>query len=244
MYLRKGGALALQVELPQQADEPGSNKTDQCMHTTALQPVQAIQPLRTILLDLTLDEDTLLAQMKEKWRYNIRLAGRKGVRVRVAQTSEEVRAWYTLLQTTAIRDDFGIHTLDYYLRAWRIFDPRNQARLFLAEYQGHLLGGHLRRINGEAGHISLWRIKQRKPSTDAQLSPAVGSHSRAKREGATSYDFWAFPQQMTKANLWPESIALKVDGVGKVVRFLGNYEHIYHPLAMRIVRKGLVRYIH
>src|SRR5258706_8351630 len=113
MYLRKGGALALQVELPQQANEPGSNKTDQCMHTLHFQPVQAIQPLRTILLDLTLDEDTLLAQMKEKWRYNIRLAGRKGVRVRVARTIEEVRAWYTLLQTTAIRDNFGIHTLDY-----------------------------------------------------------------------------------------------------------------------------------
>jgi len=27
---------------------------------------------------------------------------------------------------------------------------------------------------------------------------------------------------------------------GKVVRFLGNYEHVYHPLAMRIVRKGLL----
>ncbi len=203
MYLRKGGALALQVELPQQANEPGSDKTDQCMHTLHFQPVQAIQPLRTILLDLTLDEDTLLAQMKEKWRYNIRLAGRKGVRVRVARTIEEVRAWYTLLQTTAIRDDFGIHTLDYYLRAWRIFDPRNQARLFLAEYQGQLLAGIF------VGLMAKQAIYLYCPTISCSGKPFAGRNARAQPPTTSG----AFPQQMTKANLWPESIALKVDGV-------------------------------
>src|SRR5258708_1576387 len=85
--------------------------------------------------------DTLLAHMKEKGRYNIRLAGRRGVRVYTAQTIEDVRNWYGLLQTTSVRDNFGIHTLEYYLRAWQIFSPRNQARLFLADYDGQLLAG-------------------------------------------------------------------------------------------------------
>ncbi len=34
------------------------------------------------VLDLRPDEKALLAGMKEKWRYNIRLAGRKGITVR------------------------------------------------------------------------------------------------------------------------------------------------------------------
>src|SRR5437763_3279543 len=106
-----------------------------------LYPVPPIQPVRTILLDLAPDEATLLAQMKEKWRYNLRLAERKGVKVRVAQTLEDVHAWYALMQATSERDHFGIHTLDYYLRAWQIFVPRQQARLFLAEYEGQLLAG-------------------------------------------------------------------------------------------------------
>jgi lipid II:glycine glycyltransferase (peptidoglycan interpeptide bridge formation enzyme) len=62
--------------------------------------VPAIQPLRTIVLDLTPDEETLLAQMKEKWRYNVRLAGRRGVTIRVADAPADVRRWYQLLQVT------------------------------------------------------------------------------------------------------------------------------------------------
>jgi peptidoglycan pentaglycine glycine transferase (the first glycine) len=244
MFLRKGGALALQVELPQQANEPGSDKTDQCMHTLHFQPVQAIQPLRTILLDLTLGEDTLLAQMKEKWRYNIRLAGRKGVRVRVARTSEEVRAWYTLLQTTAIRDNFDIHTLDYYLRAWRIFDPRNQVRLFLAEYQDHLLAGIFVGLMAKQA-IYLYGASS---NENRQLMPNYllqwEAIRWAKREGATSYDFWGIPATDNESEPMAGVYRFKSGWGGKVIRFLGNYEHIYRPLAMRIVRKGLVRYIH
>src|SRR6266705_1408643 len=55
--------------------------------------------------------------------------------------AQDVLAWYQLLQTTSKREQFGIHTLDYYLQAWRIFVPRNQARLLLAEYSGQLLAG-------------------------------------------------------------------------------------------------------
>src|SRR5260221_7098374 len=111
------------------------------MDAPGFEPVQASQPLRTIRFGHVAGEDNMLAHMKEKWRYNIRLAGRKGVRVYTAQTIEDVRNWYGLLQTTSVRDNFGIHTLEYYLRAWRIFSPRNQARLFLADYNGQLLAG-------------------------------------------------------------------------------------------------------
>ncbi len=244
MYLRKGGALALQVELPQKAGEPGSDKIDQCMQALHFQPAQAIQPLRTILLDLTPDEDTLLAQMKEKWRYNIRLAARKDVRVRVARTIEEVRAWYALLQTTAIRDNFGIHTLDYYLRAWRIFVPRNQACLFLAEYQGQLLAGIFVGLIAKQA-IYLYGASG---NENRQLMPNYLLHWEAmrwaKREGATSYDFWGIPATDDESEPMVGVYRFKSGWGGKVVRFPGNYEYVYHPLAMRIVRKGLARYNH
>ena len=40
-----------------------------------------IQPQRTLVVDINTDEDTILARMKQKTRYNIRLAEKKGVRV-------------------------------------------------------------------------------------------------------------------------------------------------------------------
>ena len=48
---------------------------------------QRVQPLSTIHLDLAADEETILSRMKPKWRYNVRLAERKGVTVRAREPS-------------------------------------------------------------------------------------------------------------------------------------------------------------
>lgn len=61
------------------------------------------QPEATILLNLNLSDDQLLAQMHEKGRYNIRLAERKGVTV---EQSADTHAFFQLVKRTAARDGF------------------------------------------------------------------------------------------------------------------------------------------
>jgi peptidoglycan pentaglycine glycine transferase (the first glycine) len=241
LYLRKHGALALQVELAHEADEQASIEIVQCMDAMHFQPVQPIQPLRTIVLDLVPGEDTLLAHMKEKWRYNIRLAERKGVSVRVARTVEDMQAWYDILQTTSTRDKFGIHTCEYYLRAWQIFVPRNQARLFLADYNGQLLAGIFVGLMAKQA-IYLYGASS---NEQRQLMPNYLLHWEAirwaKREGATSYDFWGIPETDDQDEAMAGVYRFKSGWGGRVVRFLGNYEYVYHPLAMHLVRKIVLR---
>ncbi len=241
LYLRQQGALALQVELAYEVDRQESDKIAQYMDATRFQPVQAIQPLRTILLDLVPGEDTLLAHMKEKWRYNIRLAGRRGVRVYTAQTIDDVRNWYCLLQTTSARDNFGIHTLEYYLRAWQIFSPRNQARLFLADYNGQLLAGIFVGLMANQA-IYLYGASS---NEHRQLMPNYllqwEAIQWAKREGATTYDFWGIPETDDQREALAGVYRFKSGWGGRVARFLGNYEDVYRPLAMQIVRKVLLR---
>ena len=52
------------------------------------------------VLDIRPSEETLLAEMKEKWRYNIRLAGRKGVTVRQGQGQADLDTFYRIYETT------------------------------------------------------------------------------------------------------------------------------------------------
>ncbi len=66
-----------------------------------------IQPPRTIIIDLRGTEEEILGRMKQKTRYNIRLAERKGVTVRAW---DDVDAFYEMMQTTGGRDGFGVHT--------------------------------------------------------------------------------------------------------------------------------------
>jgi peptidoglycan pentaglycine glycine transferase (the first glycine) len=238
-FLRKQGAIALHVELPLEVDEEDGIQACRTLATLHFRPARPLQPIRTILLDLIPDEQSLLASMKEKWRYNIRLAGRKGVQVRPARGKEDVQAWYRLLQTTGQRDAFGIHSFDYYWRAWQIFEPLQQVQLFLAEYEGQLLAGIF------VGYMARQAI---------YLYGASGNEYRnlmpnyllqweairwAKARGATSYDFWGIPETDDAEEAMAGVYRFKSGWGGRVVRFAGNYERVFHPLPMNLARRFL-----
>jgi peptidoglycan pentaglycine glycine transferase (the first glycine) len=99
-------------------------------------------PAATVLIDLGKDEDTLLAGMKKATRYNIRLAGRRGVRVREG-TERDVPTFYRLLAMTGRRQGFPIPAQEYFRDLHRIMAPPGHAKLFLAEYGAEPLSAAL-----------------------------------------------------------------------------------------------------
>ena len=236
-YLRWHGALALYIEAGVETDDAESTLIQERLK--AFQPVQTIQPRRTILLDLAPDEAMLLSQMKEKWRYNVRLAGRKGVTVRVAETEADVCAWYTLLQTTSERDTFGIHTLDYYLHAWRLLTEDGQARLWLAEYQGQLLAGIFVTVFAHQG-IYLYGASS---NEQRHLMPNYllqwEAIRQAKQCGATNYDFWGIPETDAEDEAMAGVYRFKRGWGGRVVQFPGCYRQVYRPLMMKLAERFL-----
>lgn len=102
-----------------------------------------VQPRCVMQLDLDKSTDDLLAACKPKWRYNIRLAQKKGVRVRSECTRDDVAVFYGLLKETAERDRFLIRGCDYYEHIWDVLIDPGYARLFLAEYEGEAIAGAL-----------------------------------------------------------------------------------------------------
>ena len=237
--LRRQGAIALHVELPLEESEEDSIAAHRTLTALNFHPVHPVQPIRTIVLDLTPDEQSLLANMKEKWRYNIRLAGRKGVLVRPARGKEDAQVWYSLLQTTGQRDHFGIHSFDYYWRAWQIFAPRRQAQLLLAEYEGQLLAGIF------VGCMARQAIYLYGASGNAyrNLMPNYllqwEAIRWAKSQGAISYDFWGIPETDDADEAMAGVYRFKSGWGGRITRFAGNYEYVFHPLMMRLARKFL-----
>ena len=238
-YLRRQGALALHMELGLEAGTAESECALQRLVHLPVHPVRAIQPLRTIVLDLAPTEETLLAQMKEKWRYNVRLASRKGVTVRAAETREDVRTWYQLLQLTSERDRFGIHTLDYYLRIWELFVSHQQARLLLAEYNRQLLAGIMVGLCAQQA-IYLYGASS---NEQRHLMPNYMLQWEAirwaKQRGARLYDFWGIPETEAEDEAMAGVYRFKRGWGGRVMRFLGCYEHVYHPLAMKVASRFL-----
>lgn len=235
--LRRRGALALRMELAQRIELATNDKMMESFISTQFYPVTPIQPVRTILLDLTADEATLLARMKEKWRYNLRLAERKGVKVRAAQSVEDIQAWYNLMQITSERDQFGIHTLDYYLQAWRIFTPRHQGCLLLAECEGQLLAGIFVSLYAKQGIYLYGASSNEQRNLMPNYLLQWEAIRWAKTQGAKQYDFWGIPATDAETEAMAGVYRFKSGWGGEVVRFVGCYQHAYHPRAMSVAQR-------
>lgn len=236
-YLSQRGAITLRMELGLESGTAEGELVVPYLKNLHVRPVKAVQPLRTIVLNLAPSEEELLACMKEKWRYNVRLAGRRGVTVRIAQNASDVQAWYHLLQTTGERDQFGIHTLDYYVRAWQIFASRQQARLLLAEHEGQLLAGIFVGLFGSQA-IYLYGASS---NEQRHLMPNYllqwEAIRWAKQQGASLYDFWGIPETDDETEAMSGVYRFKRGWGGRVVQFMGGYERVYRPLAMSVARR-------
>jgi lipid II:glycine glycyltransferase (peptidoglycan interpeptide bridge formation enzyme) len=106
---RRSVFLKIEPDLWQSSKQvEGGGKSDQHIHPRHLrESQQSIQPRRTLVVDLTGDEEQVLSRMKQKTRYNIRLAIKKGL---VAYPSTDLETFYRLMTETGQRDAFGVHS--------------------------------------------------------------------------------------------------------------------------------------
>ena len=98
-----------------------------------------VQPQFVMSLDIkdkTADE--LLASFNSKTRYNLRLAGRKGVTVSVCGTAH-LDDFYSLMLTTGKRDHFTVRPKAYFEKL--LTQLGNHARLYMAFYEGTAIAG-------------------------------------------------------------------------------------------------------
>ena len=109
---------------------------------------EAIQPRYVFRLNVEgKTEDELMAAFHQKWRYNIRLAERKGVSVKICG-KEMVPAFADLMLTTGVRDGFVTRKPEYFAnmldnlgehaRLYMAFDPEGApiAKLLQAMQEG------------------------------------------------------------------------------------------------------------
>ena len=93
----------------------------------------------TAIIDLEKSEDDILANMKPKWRYNIKLAIKKWVEVReVEKTKENIKKYYELMLETTSRDNFSWNNLNYYIT---FLEKLENSKLLLAYKDDIVIAG-------------------------------------------------------------------------------------------------------
>jgi lipid II:glycine glycyltransferase (peptidoglycan interpeptide bridge formation enzyme) len=102
-----------------------------------------LNPIHSLMLDLTLSEEQLLAQMRPKGRYNLGLSRRHGVRITCSEHPRDLARFYALFAETAQRGDFFAEPYGFFLNLGSVLFPCRQAELFFAEWQGETLAAIL-----------------------------------------------------------------------------------------------------
>ncbi|HEY7415352.1 MAG TPA: peptidoglycan bridge formation glycyltransferase FemA/FemB family protein [Ktedonobacteraceae bacterium] len=235
-WLRVHGALALRVEPPVEAGTPEGKLVHTCLNTSSAHSIHPMQPLRTIVVDLQADDTELRARLKDKTRYNIGLAARRGVTIRAAQTLDDVRNWYRLLHVTGKRDQFGIHAQEYYLRAWELLREQEYARLFLAEHEGELLAGIFVSAFAHEGIYLYGASSNERRNLMPNYLLQWEAMLWARSQGARHYDLWGIPDTDDTGEAMAGVYRFKRGWGGRVVQFTGCYEYVYHPLAMHLAQ--------
>ena len=234
--------------------EPGASMGDRrwphALRAIGCRPLYPPSQARsTWVLDLAPDEDRLLEAMKPKWRYNIRLAQKRGVEVRTGG-ADDVDVFYRLYRETATRDGFFIHGPSLYREVFETFASLGQFHLLFAYYREQPIAAvslvHLGNVvwylygasSGEhratmAPHLLQWRAIQ-----------------WAKATGATTYDFRGVPDILAPDREMYGVYRFKQGFGGRHLTYLEAYAKPYRPALFglwkaywqgRFVSQSLVR---
>jgi peptidoglycan pentaglycine glycine transferase (the first glycine) len=173
-----------------------------------------IQPPRTIIINIQGTEEEILAHMKQKTRYNIRLAEKKCVTVRAWM---DFSAFHNMMMITGVRDKFSAHSLEYYRRAYELFHPTGSCEMLVAEYDHQPLAALMVFARGRRAWFvygaSTDEQRNRMPSYLLQWEAIRWARSH----GCEEYDLWGVPDADIKT--LEANFESRTDGLWGVYRF-------------------------
>jgi len=192
-----------------------------------------IEPSQTLILNLTRSEDELLAQMHEKWRYNIRLAQKKGVQIKIIKNTDAdfekyFKEFYKLVnQGTSVRKEIKHHKKEYYCGQLEIPDGDLKISLFIAEYENQVIAANIVAIFGK-------RATYLHGATSDEHREVMAPHLMqweqiryVKNQGCNEYDFWGIVNEHTldkRGKSWEGFTRFKKGFGGREINYVGYWD--------------------
>ena len=214
-----------------------------------------IQFRNTILIDLSLSEEELLARMKQKTRYNVHLVEKKGVTVRPGALADLLML-YKLYAETSVRDGFVIRDENYYHTVWQTFmhnapsaigdrpsaiSHQPFAEPLIAEFEGQAVAAiFVFYFAGRAYYLyGMSRDAHREKMPNHLLQ--WEAMRRAKAAGCKAYDLWGAPDVFDESDsIWGVFLFKKGLG-GQVVRTLGAWDYPASRLLYKLYTQAIPR---
>lgn len=257
-FAKRQGAIFVKVD-PDVALGAGVPRTEEAVEFNSGQEARSELTLRgwkfsqdqiqfrnTVQIDLSPSEDEMLRRMKQKTRYNIRLAKKKGVTVRVG-TVDDLPLLYRMYAETSLRDGFLIREEGYYQTVWRnfmsvplsTFSLQPFSEPLIAEVDGQTVGAvSMFYFAGQAIYLfGMSRDEHREKMPNYLLQ--WEALRRAKTLGCQIYNLWGAPNEFDESDeLW--GVFRFKEGLGGyVLRTIGAWDFTPNPILYKMYTEVL-----
>ena len=190
----------------------------------------------TAFIDLTKTEEEILAWMKQKGRYNIKLARKKWVEViDVEKSKENTKLFYDLMTETTSRNNFNWNTLEFYYKFLNIIES---SKLLLAHIDWVVIAWMICTFEDDVAIYYYWASTQSK-EYNKLMAPYLLQWEAikiAKEKWCKIYDFlWVAPPGLKNHSLsWVTEFKSKF--TSNIKKVSESYIFVRKPIILKILK--------
>lgn len=198
---------------------------------------EGINPRFVYRLDIkNKTEEELIMSFHQKWRYNIRVAQKKGVEIKIG-TKDDIPAFHKIMVETGLRDNFVTRSVEYFEKMYDCLAPEH-LRLYLAYYNGKLIAGTITIMYGK----KCWYLYGASSNEHRNVMPTYLLQWEAMRwaleKGCDLYDFRGVSGDLDEKNPLYGIYRFKKGFNGYLVELIGEIDYIFNPAVYFMVEKG------
>ncbi|MBN1617808.1 peptidoglycan bridge formation glycyltransferase FemA/FemB family protein [Candidatus Dojkabacteria bacterium] len=193
----------------------------------------------TFFLDISRSEEELLANMHHKTRYNIKVATKNGVTIEEQSSIEGIETFLALNSETTERQQFYLHSDDYFRDMWNVFKESGIMKVLIAKYKDKPLSAWI---------LFIWNDKLFYPygASTHEHKNVMASNllcweaiKFGKKYGCKSFDLWgALGPNPDEENPWYGFHRFKQGYGASLVEFIGSWDLILNPIMYKALIFG------
>ena len=196
---------------------------------------RSVQPRVNWVVDVSAGVNNILAAMKPKTRYNIRLAEKHGVKVVVSKNPEDIRIFNQLNKETSIRDRFIPHSDNYYKKQLELLGRSGELELLIAYLDNIPLAATLVSFFGNKATYLHGASSDQHRELMANHAIQWQGLVEAQARGCATYDFGGIDFNNEHPS-WAGITRFKQGFGGKEVEYVGTLELPISPLWYRLYK--------
>lgn len=204
-----------------------------------------MQPQEVFVIDIEKSEEVLLNAMKQKTRYNLKLAEKRGVKIFTSREKKYIDHFCDLVEITAKRDKITPHPRNYYQKMLATI-PESILRLYVAEYDNKIIAANLVVLYGDTATYLHGASDNEYRNVMAPYLLQWQQIQDAKKVGCVKYDFGGV--KTNGGSSWAGITKFKTGFAPdiKPIEFPGSYDIVVNPMKYYLYRflqtvKGFVK---